>query len=419
MTCRQQLSVRIDRHRHDNDDRTLSLSRITTMSRSLPIVLALLSFVGIALAYVPPAVPKISPATGLENKVYKWHNTEQIRYQVDGPENGKPVVLVHGLFVNSDHWRHTIKELASQGYRAFALDLWGCGYSSKPPRDSPEAQALNGENGRFKNKEDAILKDIELGTASGKDVRIRDVELKHPLGSPYNFFTWSELITDFCESVVPHENEQVTLVCNSIGTMSSLQAVIDKPDLYNGVFCIAPNFRELHSAEVALPGVTMPILRLVQKQLREKGQGIFDALAKPNTVKAILKEPYAVTSAVDDTLVQVLLDPLLTEGASDVVFDMLSYSAGPLPEQQLASFPKDKPVWVCYGKDDPWTPAGRVDALIKKPAVEKVVAFDGVGHCPHDEAPEQVNPVLLEFLNRISQGEQTSERHSEENVVAT
>ena len=34
-------------------------------------------------------------------------------------------------------------------------------------------------------------------------------------------------------------------------------------------------------------------------------------------------------------LVDVLLTPLLTEGASDVVFDTLSYSAGPLPEQLL------------------------------------------------------------------------------------
>ena len=32
-----------------------------------------------------------------------------------------------------------------------------------------------------------------------------------------------------------------------------------------------------------------------------------------------------------------LLTPLLTEGAADVVFDTLSYSAGPLPEQQEPS----------------------------------------------------------------------------------
>ena len=100
-----------------------------------------------------------------------------------------------------------------------------------------------------------------------------------------------------------------------------------------------------------------------------------------------------------DEYPQFLLDPLLLEGASNVVFDTLSYSAGPLPEQQLASFP-DKPVWIGYGKADPWTPPARVDALINKPAVERVIAWDNIGHCPHDEAPELVNPFLLEFLEK-------------------
>jgi pimeloyl-ACP methyl ester carboxylesterase len=138
--------------------------------------------------------------------------------------------------------------------------------------------------------------------------------------------------------------------------------------------------------------------------LREKGQGLFDLAATPSTVKSILKEPYAVEKAVDDILVDVLLAPLLTEGASDVVFDTLSYSAGPLPEQQLASLAatqSDFPVWVCYGKSDPWTPPARVERLKTFQSVERVVALDGAGHCPHDETPELVNPLLLEFLNRI------------------
>jgi pimeloyl-ACP methyl ester carboxylesterase len=98
----------------------------------------------------------------------------------------------------------------------------------------------------------------------------------------------------------------VTLVSNSIGTISSLQAVIDRPELFKGVFVVSPNFRELHSAEIPFPQFSMPIIRIIQKLLRERGQGLFDALAKPNTVKQILKEPYAIESAVDDVLVDAL-----------------------------------------------------------------------------------------------------------------
>jgi pimeloyl-ACP methyl ester carboxylesterase len=367
------------------------------MAVLLVATLALVIFATRTQGYTP-IPPKISPATNLPNQLYTWKSDQQIRYQVNGPEDGEPVVLVHGLFVNSDHWRKSLAFLGDEGYRVYAMDLWGCGYSSKPPRDSPEAQAVNGENGRFPNG--SILPNCELGSSKGTEMRIRNVDLSHPLKSPYNFYTWSNLISDFCEDVVASKKE-VTLVSNSIGTISSLQAVLDKPDLYRGVFVVSPNFRELHSAEIAVPSISMPIVRTVQRLLRESGQGLFEALAKPNIVKQILNEPYVITAAVDDTLVNVLLTPLLTEGASQVVFDTLSYSAGPLPELQLSNFPPNKPVWVCYGLDDPWTPSGRVEALINKDAVERVVSFPGVGHCPHDEAPELVHPLLLKYLERV------------------
>ncbi len=153
----------------------------------------------------------------------------------------------------------------------------------------------------------------------------------------------------------------------------------------------------------------MPIVRSVQSLLRNNGQGLFDALAKPDTVKQILMEPYVISEAVDDELVDVLLTPLLSPGASDVVFDTLSYSAGPLPEQQLneESFP-DTPVWIVYGSKDPWTPAARVEKMQDLSSVEKVIRLDGVGHCPHDEAPELVNPLLFEFMERVSPSSTTS-----------
>jgi pimeloyl-ACP methyl ester carboxylesterase len=126
---------------------------------------------------------------------------------------------------------------------------------------SAAAKAVNGENGRFDDgAHPAILPNIELGTAGGVKTRIMDVvELKHPLGSPYNFYTWSELVTDVCRDVVLKDDtahSSATLVCNSIGTMTALQAVLDTPEHYKGVFCISPNFRELHSAEVAFPMLT-------------------------------------------------------------------------------------------------------------------------------------------------------------------
>ena len=395
-----------------------------------------------SLHAAPPKMPSHSPATDLQNQIYGWRGYD-VRYQVTGPVDADhTLLLVHGLFVNSDHWRKMINGLAAKNhedgktYRVYAVDLFGSGWSSKPSRNDPKAQQVNGENGRFyecksecfrvandvpsglkKSRSKPTLSNVPLGTAAGGNRLATSLDLRHPLRSPYNFYTWSEQLADFSREVIHSSSDKmspVTLVANSIGTMSALQAVLDEPDLFNGCFVINPNYRELHMAEVPFSSVSMPLVRQIQSLLRSRGHGLFKTLATPETVKQILNEPYAVSEAVDDELVSVLLHPLLTEGADDVVFDTLSYSAGPLPEQQLSSpdFP-DVPVWVTYGQDDPWTPPRRVESLQKvveriregdeeaTSPVKRVIPLEGAGHCPHDEVPELVNELVIEFLNSL------------------
>ena len=35
-------------------------------------------------------------------------------------------------------------------------------------------------------------------------------------------------------------------------------------------------------------------------------------------------------------------------------------------------------------------------------SVRSVVGLPGVGHCPHDEAPELVNPMIVDFVRSLS-----------------
>lgn len=39
-------------------------------------------------------------------------------------------------------------------------------------------------------------------------------------------------------------------------------------------------------------------------------------------------------------------------------------------------------------------------------AVEEFVPLPGVGHCPQDEDPEEVNPLILAFVRRHAAGQQ-------------
>ena len=36
----------------------------------------------------------------------------------------------------------------------------------------------------------------------------------------------------------------------------------------------------------------------------------------------------------------------------------------------------------------------------KYDTVEEFIELPGVGHCPHDEAPDLVNPRILEFVHK-------------------
>jgi hypothetical protein len=69
------------------------------------------------------------------------------------------------------------------------LIFGAAGYSSKPPRDSDVAKLVNGELGRFTNEYPDVWRNGQLGSACGTKTRIVDVDLSHPLKSPYNFYT--------------------------------------------------------------------------------------------------------------------------------------------------------------------------------------------------------------------------------------
>lgn len=293
-----------------------------------------------------------SYSTQSPSQFWDWQGFP-IRYQCQGT-TGMPLLLIHGFGASSDHWRKLMPLLAAD-YRVYALDLLGFGRSPKP---SPG----------------------------------------HPL--PYTFETWSQQVVDFCQQVI---GAPTVLVGNSIGCVVALQAAVNAPELCRGVVMLNCSLRLLHDRKrVTLPWYRRFSAPLLQKILtnRRIGYYFFSRLARPQVIRNILRQAYAHAEAVTDELVDLLYQPALDAGAADVFLAFTGYSQGPLPEDLLPQL--SCPALLLWGTDDPWEPIALGKELAEFPAVTDFIPLTGVGHCPQDEAPEQVFAALSPWLQKLA-----------------
>jgi len=69
--------------------------------------------------------------SGVQNR-WAWVDGHRMHYEVKGPANGAPIVLVHGLGGRAEDWRALAPYFASAGYRVYMPDLIGYGRSEQP-----------------------------------------------------------------------------------------------------------------------------------------------------------------------------------------------------------------------------------------------------------------------------------------------
>ena len=290
----------------------------------------------------------MSVETVVADCTWPWQGLP-IRYQKAG-SIGAPMLLIHGFGASSDHWRKNIPVLAETN-RIYAIDLIGFGKSVKPAPGAPIA---------------------------------------------YTFETWAQLIVDFCRIVI---GNPTFLVGNSIGCVVAMQAAVLESSQVLGVAMLNCSLRLLHDRKRS----TLPWYRSVPAPLfqsllgfRPFGHFFFSRLARPKFIRNVLRQAYARQDAVTDELVNLLLTPAKDSGAADVFLAFVRYSQGPLPEDLLPQL--QCPVLFIWGENDPWEPVTLGRELANYPAVEDFVVLDGVGHCPQDEAPELVNPLLRNWV---------------------
>jgi len=286
--------------------------------------------------------------TALTQYSWEWQGYKTV-YTVQG--EGPPLLLIHGFGASIGHWRKNIPALADAGYQVFALDLLGFGGSDKPALD-------------------------------------------------YSVELWQQQLYDFWAS---HINQPTVFVGNSIGGLLALMMMTEYPELTaGGVLINSAGGLNHRPEELQFP--LNVVMGTFTKLVSTPGIGefVFNQVRRKSQIRNTLKQVYRDRAAITKELVDLLYLPSCDPGAPKVFASVLSAPPGPKPEDLLPH--RQCPLLVLWGEDDPWTPIQGAKIYQDLSQNDQKVEFYPIpqaGHCAHDEKPEQVNQLMLNWLNRI------------------
>jgi len=275
------------------------------------------------------------------------------------------VLLIHGFGANTKHWRFNQPALAASA-PTFAIDLLGFGESDQPR---------------------ARLKD----------------EQQIPNSVHYGFDLWGEQVAAFCREVI---DQPVILIGNSIGGVVALRAAQLLEDYPHNSPCrsvvlIDCAQRLMDDKQLATQPAWMawirPLLKTMVKQ-RWLSTALFRNAARPGVIRKVLNQAYPSGQNVDSTLVDLLYQPARREGASEAFRGFIN-----LFDDHLAPYLMENlaiPVDLIWGAQDPWEPINEARCWSKTiNCIRSLTVINDAGHCPHDECPSDVNPILNQILS--------------------
>ncbi len=286
------------------------------------------------------------------------------------------MVLIHGFGASGRHWRHALPALAT-GAAVVALDLLGFGASDKPP---------------------SCLAD----------------EAPTPGSVRYGFALWAEQVADLVEALDPPASarRRVHLVGNSIGGMVAMAAALllrkrlHAPEQVILLDCAQRRLDDRRLGELP-PSARWgrPALKALVRQ-RWLIAPRFRLLARPAFIRQVLRQAYPSGAHVDDELVSLLHGPSTTAGAVESFRGFVNLFSDHLATDLLAelSTPLDAaapaiPVRMIWGEADPWEAVEEARRWAATYAcIQDLEILPGVGHCPQDEAPQLVNPILRRWI---------------------
>ncbi|BAB76324.1 alpha/beta fold hydrolase [Anabaena sp. FACHB-709] len=266
-----------------------------------------------------------------------------------GDQEKTPLILLHGFGASIGHWRHNL-EVLGESHTVYALDMLGFGGSEKAPAN-------------------------------------------------YSIELWVEQVYDFWQAFI---RQPVVLIGNSNGSLISLAAAAAHPDMVKGIVMMSLPDPSLE--QEMIPPFLRPVVRTIKNIVASPIllKPVFYFVRRPSVLRRWAGLAYANPAAITDELVDILAGPPQDRGSARAFSALFKAAIGVnfspsvkaiLPTLQI-------PMLLIWGNKDRFVPPILANQFAQYNEKLQLLNLEDVGHCPHDECPEQVNKAILAWMDK-------------------
>jgi pimeloyl-ACP methyl ester carboxylesterase len=262
-----------------------------------------------------------------------------VHYYLEGPDDAPIVVLIHGFSVPSYVWDPTTDFLNKSGYRTLRFDLYGRGYSDRPD----------------------LVYDITL---------------------------FNEQVAGLLDHL--QLNEPVTVVGLSMGGPIAARYVHQHSDRVNGVILLAPEVTQISNGDIFY--MNIPVF----------GEYLMFAVLEPIILPKLQASDFMHPESYPDWEEKYRVQ-MQFKGTGRALLSTIRELVKINPEVEYQSLQgTGLPVLLVWGQADQTISHDQIEVLQQILPEMDVRIVEDAGHLVHYERSEEVNPELINFLDRIT-----------------